>query len=368
MDYNFTKINPFRGENLMSFADGWSAIQLEMPPRVPHTEYSVDSHWDVVRAITGIEVGPQSTPDEQKKASLAFMKANNYDFRWNTLLHTQPFGNYRTRMGHAEYTVDGADADTDIQCPFKSPEEVLHFDFTRAYGVPDRQEWKRRFEDHYQQSCMETPDMVNMTGIYSTAVSGMLEIFGWEMLLMAAGTDLAEFGDLTDRYAAWVMPFFEALAESNVPVVMVHDDIVWSSGPIFSPPYYRSFVFPNYKRFFAPLREAGKKILYTSDGNYTQFIDDIASCGVHGFVMEPATDMSYIAEKYGKTHVFVGNADTRVLLSGSRADIRAEVERCMTIGKQYPGFFFSTGNLIPNNTPAENILYYFEVYEALSKR
>lgn len=352
----------------MSYADGWSAIHLEMPARVPHTEYSVESHWDVVRTVTGIDVSPQSAAEEQKQASLAFMKACNFDFRWNTLLSTQAFGEYRTRMGHAEYAAGGTDWDTQIQCPFKTPEEVLRFDFVQAYGVPDRQEWKNRFEEHYRQSCQDAPDMVNMTGIYTTSISGMLEVFGWEMLLLAAGTDLAEFGELTDRYAAWVMPFFEALAEADVPVVMIHDDIVWSSGAIFSPRYYRSFIFPNYKKFFAPLRESGKKIMFTSDGNYTQFIDDIANCGVHGFIMEPSTDMAYIAEKYGKTHVFIGNADTRVLLSGSRVEIRAEVERCMKIGKSCPGFFLATGNHIPSNTPVENVLYYFEVYEELSKR
>ena len=40
----------------MSFKDGWSAINLEMPARVPHTEYSVESHWGVVKAVTGLDV------------------------------------------------------------------------------------------------------------------------------------------------------------------------------------------------------------------------------------------------------------------------------------------------------------------------
>ena len=352
----------------MSYIDGWSAINLEMPPRVPHTEYSVDSHWDVVRSVTGIEVGPHSSPAEQRKASLEFMKGCNYDFRANTLLHNQPFGEYRTRMGNAEYAAGGTDLDTQIYSPFRNPEEVLHFDFDHAYGSPDPGAWKNKFEEHYQQACQEAPDLVNTTGIYSTAISGMLEVFGWEMLLLAAGTDLAEFGKLTERYAAWILPYFEALAEAEVPVVMIHDDIVWSSGPIFSPRFYHSFLFPAYKKLFAPLLDGGKKIIFTSDGNYTQFIDDIAGCGVHGFVVEPATDMAYIAEKYGKSHVFIGNADTRILLSGTRAEIYAEVERCMAIGKPYPGFFLATGNHIPSNTPVENVLYYFEVYEALSKR
>jgi uroporphyrinogen-III decarboxylase len=119
---------------------------------------------------------------------------------------------------------------------------------------------------------------------------------------------------------------------------------------------------------FEPLIQAGKKIIYTSDGNYTKFIDDIAECKVSGFVMEPTTDMAYIAEKYGKTHSFIGNADTRILLSGTKEEIYGEVKRCMDIGKKHPGFIMAVGNHIPANTPIENALYYNEVYEKLSKR
>lgn len=352
----------------MSFQDGWSAIHLDMPARVPHTEYSVESHWEVVKALTSIDVNPDSSADDRAAAAFAFMKAANLDLRWNILVNHQVFGDYRTRMGHAEYAAGGADWDTKIYCPFNTPEEVLSFDFYQAYGSIDQQEWKQKFEQDYRTRCQETPDLVNMTGIYVTTISGMLEVFGWEMLLLAAGTDLKAFGALTNRYADWMMQYFQALAEADVPVVMIHDDIVWSSGPIFAPKWYREFIFPNYKRLFAPLRESGKKILFTSDGNFTRFIDDIAESGVHGFVMEPTTDMAYIAEKYGQTHAFIGNADTRILLNGTREEIRAEVERCMSIGKNCPGFFMAVGNHIPSNTPVENVLYYLQICEELGKR
>jgi uroporphyrinogen-III decarboxylase len=162
--------------------------------------------------------------------------------------------------------------------------------------------------------------------------------------------------------------YYDAIAEADVPVVMIHDDIVWTEGAFIHPDWYREYVFPNYKRYFRPIVDSGKKILYTSDGNYTEFVDDIAECGVHGFVLEPLTDMAYIAEKYGQSHVFVGNADTRVLLSGDRTAIRTEVERCMDLGKQCPGFFMAVGNHIPPNTPVDAALYYNEVYEELSAR
>jgi uroporphyrinogen-III decarboxylase len=207
-----------------------------------------------------------------------------------------------------------------------------------------------------------------MTGVYPTLVSGFIGLFGWDMLLEAAGLDPERFGALADRYTVWMQQYFDALAESEAPVVMIHDDMVWASGAIFRPAWYRRYVFPNYTKLLAPLREAGKRIMFTSDGNFTRFIDDIAATGVSGFVFEPMTDLNYIVEKYGQTHVIVGNADTRILLSGTREEIRAEVERCMTLGRNCPGFFMAVGNHIPPNTPVESCLYYNEVYEELSRR
>jgi hypothetical protein len=352
----------------MSYTDGWAALNLEMTARVPHTEYSVASHWDVIRRVTGIQVGPHDPPEQRWAASKALMKAWNFDFNWNVLIHNQVFGDFRTDMGHAEYEAEGTDRRDTIYCPFTTPEEVLAMDFYQTYGEIDKAAWTKKFEEHYQNSCRELPDQVNMTGIYVTMISGMIEVFGWDMFLLAAGVDPVGFGAMADRYAAWIQQYFDALAAADVPVVMIHDDIVWSSGPFMAPKWYRQFIFPNYKKLFRPIIESGKKIIYTSDGSYTKFIDDIADCGVHGFVMEPTTDMAYIAEKYGKTHVFIGNADTRILLSGNKADIRAEVERCMAIGKPYPGFFLAVGNHIPANTPTDNVLYYIDCYEKLSRR
>ncbi len=352
----------------MSYKDGWAALNLEMPRRVPRTEYSAPRHWELVKAVTGIDVSAANSVEEQAHASLEFMKAWNYDFLWNVLIGGQVFGSLRTRMGHAVYATGGTDYSNKISCPFTEPEEVLAFDPWEAYGKKDKSTLVRDFENDYKAKCQYMPDAVNMTGIYVSCISGLIEIFGWEMLLLAAGTDPVKFGGMTDRYVSWIKQYFDALADSNVPVIMMHDDIVWTEGAIFHPDWYRKYVFPNYRKLFAPILERGKKIIFTSDGCYTEFIDDIAATGVHGFVMEPLTDMKYIAEKYGKTHVFIGNADTRVLLAGEKDDIYAEVKRCMDIGKSCLGFFMAVGNHIPSNTPVENAIYYNEVYDKLSKR
>lgn len=352
----------------MSYEDGWSAMHLEMPKRVPRTEYSVHAHWDLVRVVTGLKVDANSPFEERDRASDAFIKAWNYDCMWQTLIGRIEFGPWATCMGHAEYASGGVDKNVNVHCPYPTPEDVLAFDAAEKLERRDPKEITRRFERHYQDNCRRWPNCVNMTGIYVSCISGLIDLFGWEMLLLAAGTDPEGMGQVTNRYATWVQQYFDALAASNVPVVMVHDDIVWTAGAFIAPAWYRQYVFPNLKKLIRPLRDAGKIVLFTSDGTYTQFIDDIAGCGVNGFVMEPTTDMQAIAEKYGKTHVFIGNADTRALMTGSKADIRAEVERCMRIGKRCPGFFMCVGNHIPPNTPVESALYYNQVYTELSRR
>lgn len=352
----------------MSFKDGMAAINLEMPSRVPRTEYSVEMHWDLMKAVTGREVNHHSSNEVKTKAVQELFKAWNYDFIWNVLIAASEFGEKRTNMGHAVYASEGADYNDHVSSIFDDPEEALNFDPWEVYGEKDLKTLVARFNENYKERCSFYSDAVNMTGIYITCISGLIEIFGWEILLEAAGIDPEGFGKVADRYASWIGQYFNALAESAAPVVMVHDDIVWTEGAFLHPDWYRKYVFPNYKKLFAPLIDSKKKIIYTSDGNYTEFIDDIAACGVNGFVLEPSTDMKYIAEKYGKTHVFIGNADTRILLSGSKEDIRAEVKRCMDIGKSCPGFIMAVGNHIPPNTPVENALYYNEIYEELSRR
>ncbi len=352
----------------MSYDRGMAALNLEMPDHVPRTEYSAQQHWDLVQTVTGIEVSSDSTPERQQQATSAFVKAWDYDYMWSTTIHGRHLGETRTKMGHAVYAQDGVDFSDDIGSFFDSPEEVLAFDPLDRLPHYSDEQITQMYADRYHSDCTRFPDCVNSPGVYVTMISGMIELFGWDLLLTAMGMDPLAFGKLANRYSLYIQQFFDVLAEFESPVVMVHDDIVWTSGAIFRPDWYRQYVFPNIKRQVAPLVEAGKIILFTSDGNYTEFIDDIADCGVSGFVMEPTTDMQYIADKYGKTHSFIGNADTRILLSGTKEQVRAEVPRCMDIGKEFPGFFMAVGNQIPPNTPVENALYYDEVYRELGQR
>ena len=352
----------------MAYKDAMDAINLKMPVKVPRTEASASRHWELVERVTGIPVNHESDEHTQTRASMAFEKAWDFGFAWAVSTHRHIFGNFRTRMGHAVYASGGVDYDPVMYCPFNDVEEALNFDPYKQYGEKNPDILLREFNEHYDKTRRFHPDQVCTTGCYVTMISGFIEIFGWEMLLEAMGTDPDEFGEVANRYAGWIQQYFNAMAKSNAEVLMIHDDIVWTAGPFANLKWYRKYIFPNYEKLFDPLHKAGKKILFTSDGNYTEFIPDIAACGVNGLVMEPTTDMAYVARQYGKTHCFMGNADCRILMFGSKEDIKKEVKRCMDIGKKYPGFFMSVGNHIPPNVPVDNAIYYNQCYEEMAYR
>jgi uncharacterized protein YbcV (DUF1398 family) len=349
----------------MSYKNGIAALNLEMPDIVPRTEFSVTGHYELVKKVTGID-GTQL--DKAGEAALAMTKAWEFAINWSTMIYGNGMGKWATSMGHAVYAHGGTDWNENISCPFTDEEQIFNFDFEKEFEQIDVNDYIKRFNQHYESQQNYYADIVNMSGVYTTCMSGLIYMLGWDFLLECAGTDPKRFGEVTNRYCDWMCRFFEALGKSDVPVVMIHDDIVWTEGAFIHPDWYRKYIFPNYKKMFKPLIESGKKILFTSDGNYTEFLDDIADCGVNSFVLEPLTDMQVLADKYGKTHSFIGNADTRILLSGSKDDIYNEVKRCMDIGKKYPGFIMAVGNHIPANTPVDNCLYYNDFYMQMRKR
>lgn len=343
----------------MSYEIGWQAINLRMPERVGHTEYC--SHPLLVKAITGID--PRNDPSAWR----TFYDVTGYDFLWTA--HDGPdWVGRRTNMGHAVFEQDGTDYDPNVYCPFKTPEEVLTFDAVEEYGLPDISERAAFFENAWQSRQANFPNQVIPGGYYKTLISACIHIFGWEMFLSSAPLDYEQFDRVLESIFHLSMANFEAWARTSCPVFLCHDDMVWTEGAIFHPDWYRKYVFPRYKKLWSVIKNAGKKLLFCSDGNFTEFLDDLADAGADGFIFEPLTDLEVVVQKYGKTKVIIGNVDTRILTFGDKEAIRGEVERCMQLGKPCPGFFIAVGNHIPHNVPIENALYYFELVEKLGRR
>lgn len=340
----------------MSYQIGIDTIWLRPTERIAHTEYC--SNEPLIRAVTG------SDP------KVKFHDAWEFDFHWST--NDGPVGWEQrgrvTDMGHAEFLEDGRDKRETIYCPFKNPEEVLTFDAVKEYGRPDMEELVAYYEQCYQKSQRENPEQVCPGGYYKTIVSGAIQSFGWEMLLLAAA-EKRRFAKVLDSFFQLSLHHYQAWARTSIKVFICHDDMVWTQGAFMHPDFYRQVIFPRYKTLWNVLKQAGKKVLYCSDGNFIEFIDDIAEAGADGFIFEPTNDLDIIVERYGKTHTIVGSkVDAQTLTFGRKEEIKSRIDATLKLARECPGFMFAVGNHIPSNIPVDNGLFYFDYLRQNWKR
>jgi len=328
----------------MSRQIGIDTIHLKPTPRLAHTEYCSN---DVLRR--------RLTADGQ-----AFEDAIETDFIWSTHDGPGPWSERGrvTDMGHAEFLEHGVDKRPPKTSPFTDPEQVLEFDAVKEYGLPDFDGLVSFYEKHYQESQAAFPNQVFTGGYYKTIVSGAIEAFGWDMLLTAAA-DQERFERVLDSIFRLSLHHCKAWAKTSIEVFICHDDMVWTEGAFMDPAFYRRAIFPRYAELWAVLKRAGKKVLFCSDGDFGEFVDDIAAAGADGFIFEPMTLLEPVVAKYGKTHVIVSSkVDCRTLTFGTQAEIQAEIDTTLEMAFDCPGFMFAVGNHIPSNVPVENALFY----------
>lgn len=338
----------------MSYDIGMRTIRLESAERLAHTEYC--SNYALVRAVTGLD------PVVDGSAWRKFHDAWQLDFIWTCNDGPVDWSKRGrvTDMGHAEFLENGSDRRDTVSCPFKDVEEVLSFDAVEEYGLPDMDELIRYYEDWYRKTQEANPNQVCPGGYYKTIVSGAIQAFGWDMLLSAAA-DWTRFDKVLDGIYRLSLHHFQAWAKTSIEVFICHDDMVWTQGAFMHPDFYRAAIFPRYKKLWDVLREAGKIVLFCSDGDFTEFVDDIAAAGADGFIFEPLTSLDYVVERYGRTHVIAGSkVDCRTLTFGTKEQIKHEIDETLKIAKDCPGFMFAVGNHIPSNIPVDNALFYFD--------
>lgn len=334
----------------MSYEIGLKAIHLEPAERLAHTEYC--SNDALQRSFTS--------------GGNSFEDAIEMDFIWNVNDGPVPWSERGrvTDMGHAEFLEGGVDRRDAKPSPFQDPGQVLEFDAVAEYGLPDFDELVAYYERSYREGQAAHPNQVFTGGYYKTIVSGAIEAFGWDMLLMAAA-DQNAFEKVLDSIFRLSLHHYRAWAKTSIEVAISHDDMVWTQGAFMDPAFYRGAIFPRYAELWSVLKKAGKKVLFCSDGDYGMFVDDVARAGADGFIFEPMTALEPIVARYGQSHVLVGSkVDCRTLTFGTRQEIQAEVDATLRLAMECPGFIFAVGNHIPSNVPVENALFYLDYLRA----
>ena len=139
----------------------------------------------------------------------------------------------------------------------------------------------------------------------------------------------------------------------------ISGDIAYKGGTMFSLEFLRKQYIPRLARQLEPLKQAGIKVVYHSDGDITGIIDGLIEAGVDAInPVEPTAgmDLAAIKKRYGKNLVLVGNVDANIMTMGTPEEVEVDVKRCIREAARGGGLFIDTGagELMPW-FPVENI-------------
>ena len=352
----------------MSKQRALKAMNLEATDRVPSQEW-ID-HPEFVKKMTGID--PFEQPDT---AIIKLLKILDIDWYVNIPETAHKFVN-----GESSKTIEGVQytewgftgsqwEEDDI---FKTEEEILAYnpmqDTEGRIRITSKAYRKERIDQ-----CINGQKMVGdstlITGLYYTTLfQNFIMAFGWELFLITAKLEPVRFKETIERFTEFSVRNIEEWVAADTEIIFCHDDLALTRGLVFPKKWYDENIFPNYERIFDPIKKAGKKLIFVSDGNYSELIDDLFAVGVDGLMVDNYVELEPVLKKYGNSKVICGNVDSRILTAGTKEDVYKEVERCMELGKRYPGYFIRAAGDLPHNIPLENLEYYFDMCRKLGKR
>lgn len=359
--------------------DAYLALMGRAPKRIPHWEHL--SNPDFVELVTGI--------DPYEKPRTAHMRLHEI-FKIDLGVGIPKDDTPLTRLPNDQSVFlnnqgdkcvrwgAGLSAQWEWGRRFTTIEEVLNYQplenlDLRNANVVENRDYSLDDEAFYRLYAGDNPrpappeDDVAMAGFYNTMFMWLLLTFGWELCLELIGSHPQETKRLLADFAVINRKVFRTFARLPVNCVVCHDDICMAQGPVCSPKWLREYIYPYYEEFWSMLHDAGKKVIFMSDGNIDKVADDIAACGADGFVSEPFTNWKALARKY-PDRLLAGEGDNRVLMRNDVAEIETMVRSMVETASICAGYFMCVGNHIPWNVPPEAVAAYFRLCAELAHR
>jgi len=139
-------------------------------------------------------------------------------------------------------------------------------------------------------------------------------------------------------------------------------DAIWfgdccASSNLISPEQYKEFAFPYAKRVAEKYQENGAWTFYHASEYNPDYIVIMLELNVSGLSVGENADIARAKQIVKGKTCLIGNIDpVNVLLRKSPAEVAEETERILKSAAVDGGYIFNTGEMVPRDTPEENII------------
>ena len=176
--------------------------------------------------------------------------------------------------------------------------------------------------------------------------------------------------ELLDRILVeWDIPIIDLQIDIGVDGFYFADDWGTSSGMIFSPKMWRTFIKPRLAKIYEHCHERGVYVGQHSDGKILPIFPDLVEIGLDIFnPLEPSVmDRLEMKRLYGDKITFYGGLDVEHTMPfGSPQEVREETRWLVENMGKGGGYILQTSHQVLWDTPMENIIAYIEEVRAMA--
>jgi uroporphyrinogen decarboxylase len=148
----------------------------------------------------------------------------------------------------------------------------------------------------------------------------------------------------------------------------IYEDLGYNKGLFCSPAMYRELFFPYHKALVDYFHGRGMPVIFHSCGNVTAAVPLLVEAGIdclQPMEVKAGVDVLDLARRFGDRLAFMGNLDVRILETGDRAAIEAEVAGKMDALKALgAAYVCHTDHSVTPNVSFEAYQFAVEVYRA----
>jgi uroporphyrinogen decarboxylase len=140
-----------------------------------------------------------------------------------------------------------------------------------------------------------------------------------------------------------------------------------ASCSLISPKIYRKFILPYHERLVAHCEERKLGLGLHICGQAEPILEDMVDTGWTNISIDAPTDLAKAAAAARGKVVLIGNLDTNLFYSGSRAGMKQAIEVCLDRAPRDSGYILASGCEVPGVAPPEKIDWFVELVDEVGR-
>jgi uroporphyrinogen decarboxylase len=223
-----------------------------------------------------------------------------------------------------------------------------------------------RFFDDIPGKIRKYPDRFRVFQIGFSLYERAWTLRGMETLMMDFYDHPAFVHELLATIADYNVAQAARALQFDVDAVYFGDDWGQQRGLQMGPAIWREFIYPQLRRMYAVVREAGKFVMIHSCGDVDELFDDLLAAGLSCFnpFQPEVMDVRRLLTEYRGRLAFHGGLSTQKTLPfGSVADVEAETRRMLDLGSE-GGYILAPAHDVEGDVPLENMLAVVKIVQS----